>query len=146
MKYSDYDFGDVFIKLVWENEGFVDWSRSFWEEDLAWVMEISLEDLPDWGDLSSWKDFWLKVGRDRSNSRELDRVFTKFYTLSLCIFYGFDVFSLVVTASYQDFIGSAKDMAEAISFGVLWVFYGFVGVDWGVLSLSLDLSLEKFAG
>jgi hypothetical protein len=30
-------------------------------------------------------------------------------------------------------------MAEAISFGVLWVFYGFVGVDWGVLSLSLDL-------
>jgi hypothetical protein len=55
MKYSDYDFGDVFIKLVWENEGFVDWSRSFWEEDLAWVMEISLEDLPDWDDLSSWE-------------------------------------------------------------------------------------------
>jgi hypothetical protein len=24
-------------------------------------------------------------------------------------------------------------MAEAISFEVFWVFYGFVGVDWGAL-------------
>jgi hypothetical protein len=52
----------------------------------------------------------------------LDRVSTKFYTLSLCIYEGFVAFSSAITASYQEVIGFAEDMTKAISFRVLWVF------------------------
>jgi len=43
--------------------------------------------------------------------------------LSLCIAEGFIAFSSTITASYQEVIGFAEDMPEAISFGVLWVFF-----------------------
>jgi hypothetical protein len=70
------------------------------------------------------------VCKTRSNSGDLDRVSIKFCTLSLCIAGGFIAFSSTITASYQEVIGFAEDMPEAISFGVLWVFfYGFVGAD-----------------
>jgi len=69
----------------------------------------------------------------------LDRVSTKFYTLSLCIAGGFVAFSLAITISYQEVTSFVEDMVKASSFGVLWVFYGFVGADWGALPLSLDL-------
>ena len=45
-----------------------------------------------------------------------------------------------MTILYQEVIGFAKDMAEAISFEVLWVFCGFIiDVVRGALLLSLDL-------
>jgi hypothetical protein len=46
--------------------------------------------------------------------------------LSLCIYEGFVAFSSAITASYQEVIGFTEDMVEAMSFEVLWVFYGFV--------------------
>jgi hypothetical protein len=49
--------------------------------------------------------------------------------LSICIAGGFIVFSSTITTSYQEVIVFAKDMAEAISFEVFWVFCGFVGID-----------------
>ena len=122
MKYLYFGFEDVFIKLVWENERFADWSKGFLEEDFAWVFEISLKVLPNWEDSSSWEDFWLIVCKTRSNSGDLDRVSTKFCTLSLCIYEGFVAFSSAITASYQEVIGFAEDMTKAISFRVLWVF------------------------
>ena len=63
----------------------------------------------------------------------MDRVSTIFCTLSICIAGGFIAFSSTITTSYQEVIVFAEDMAEAISFEVFWVFYGFVGVDWGAL-------------
>jgi hypothetical protein len=62
------------------------------------------------------------VCKTRSNSGDLDRVSTKFYTLSLCIYEGFVAFSSAITTSYQEVIGFAEDMTKAISFRVLWVF------------------------
>jgi len=36
------------------------------------ILEIDLEDLPVWKDLSSREDFWLIVCKARSNYGELD--------------------------------------------------------------------------
>jgi hypothetical protein len=42
------------------------------------ILEIDLEDLLVWEDLSSLEDFWLIVCKARSNSGELDRDSTQF--------------------------------------------------------------------
>jgi hypothetical protein len=72
------------------------------------ILEIDLEDLPVWEDLSSLEDFWLIVCKARSNSGELDRDSTQFCICEKRYIY--------ITASYHDFIGFVEEIAYASSF------------------------------
>jgi len=78
------------------------------------ILEIDLEDLPVWKDLSSREDFWLIVCKARSNYGELDRD-----SIQFCICekrYIYIYIYIYITASYHDFIGFVEEIAYASSF------------------------------
>jgi hypothetical protein len=72
-------------------------------------LKIGLEDLPRWKDFSSYEDFLLITCKARSNSSELDRDSTQFYTCEEHCSSSF-----LITASYHDLIDFAKLLMQVV--------------------------------